>query len=448
MTSTQPGAHPGREGSAPRDPVSRPPAETPPSGLARGRLVVFLLFTAAYFLSYFYRSANAVIAPDLAAGLALSAGQLGLMTSLFFAAFAAVQIPLGVWLDRWGPRWVTPALMWVAVAGSLLFALAPGFGLLALGRALIGVGMAGVLMGSLKIFSQWFPVERFATVAGLLIGIGALGALAAATPMAWLNAAIGWRAVFWLGAGATALVATSILLWTRNTPPGIPWTGGRDDSGSAALVFRDLRFWRMAPIAFFLAGVLMGFQGLWAGPYLFDVVGLDDVQAGNVLLWMGIGLAVGFVCSGWLADRFGLARIVVGMSFVFALCQFALAARPDLLWVRLIYALFGFTGAANTMTLAQARQSFPLSMTGKAVTAVNLFAIGGTFLLQWWMGLIIGAFPMDGAGHYPPQAYTAALLFTGVGTGLALLWYLPLALGASLQEAPPSYELPGRLGQD
>ena len=170
----------------------------------------------------------------------------------------------------------------------------------------------------------------------------------------------------------------------------------------------------------------MGFQGLWAGPYLFDVSGLDEFRAGNVLLWMAVGLAAGFVCNGWLADTFGIARVTVAMSLLFLFCQFALAARPDLIWVRPIYALFGFSGAINVMLATHARQLFPLHMTGKAVTAVNLFAIGGTFLLQWWMGLIINAFPVDAAGAYPPQAYTATLLFSGIGTTLALLWYLPL----------------------
>ena len=131
---------------------------------------IFIFFTAAYFLSYFFRSANAVIAPDLSSELGLEAQQLGFMTSLFFASFAAVQIPLGMALDKWGPRWVTSGLMLVGVIGSIVFGLAPSFEILALGRALIGIGMAGILMGSLKVFSQWFPLERFATVSGLLVG--------------------------------------------------------------------------------------------------------------------------------------------------------------------------------------------------------------------------------------------------------------------------------------
>lgn len=390
------------------------------------RTAVFGWFTAAYFLSYFFRSANAVIAGDLARDLALGADQLGLMTSLFFATFAAIQLPLGIWLDRLGPRWVTPGLMFIGAAGSAVFALAPNFALLALGRALIGVGMAGVLMGSLKIFSQWFPADRFATVSGLLVGIGALGALVAATPLAWLNSLIGWRAVFGLGAVATCLVAAGTMLWTRNTPPGVTWPGPQAAQTNVWTVFRDRRFWRIAPLAFFLAGVLMGFQGLWAGPYLFDTLGLNALQAGNVLLLMAVAGTVGFVASGWLADRFGLVPILLSMSILFALCQFALAALPGLGWVRLLFVLLGFTGAFNVMVVAQARRIFPLHMTGKAVTAVNLFAIGGTFLLQWWMGLLIGAFPVDAAGHYPPRAYTLTLLLTGVGTTLALLWYAPL----------------------
>ena len=391
-----------------------------------GRAAVFGLFTAAYFMSYFYRSANAVIAPDLASEMALDAAQLGLMTSLFFAAFAAVQIPLGIGLDRWGPRWVTPGLMFVGVGGSLVFAVAPSFGVLALGRALIGMGMAGVLMGSMKIFSQWFPARRFATVSGLLVGIGSSGALVAATPLALLNAQFGWRSVFLFGAALTALIAAAIMLWTRNAPPGVAWTGGQPGQGSLAQVFADGRFWRIVPLSFFLTGTLLGFQGLWSGPYLYDVLNLSDVETGNILLLLGIGSTAGFALSGWMADRFGLARVLVAMSLIFIASQYALALTPSAGAVRALYLVFGITGAFNIMTVAQARQIFPLSMTGKAVSAVNVFSIGGTFLLQWTMGLIIGAFPTNAAGQYPPLAYSAALAFTATGALLSLIWYWPL----------------------
>lgn len=387
---------------------------------------VFILFTAAYFLSYFFRSANAVIAPDLSRDLSLNAAQLGLMTSLFFAAFALAQIPLGIGLDRWGPRWVTPSLMLAAVVGSVLFALASSFGVLAVGRALIGAGMAGVLMGSLKAFSRWFPPHRFATVSGLLVGIGSSGALIAATPLAWLNDTVGWRAVFWAGALITGLVSLAVMLWTRNGPPSSEDMEASSAGGSLGAIFSDGHFWRIAPLNFFMAGSLLAFQGLWAGPYLFDIYRLNNIAAGNILLLLSVGATIGFAASGWLADRLGLTRVILISSLIFILTQLGLAMHPPLGVVGILYALFGFCGAFNIMLLAHARQIFPTLMTGQAITAVNLFGIGGTFLLQWWIGLIIGRFAVDAAGHYPPIAYTTALLFTTVGTGLTLIRYWPL----------------------
>ncbi len=392
---------------------------------------IFMMFTAAYFLSYFYRSANAVISQDLSTELSLSAQQLGFMTSLFFATFALIQLPLGVGLDRWGPRWVTPGLMLLGVIGSVIFGLANSFWVLAVGRGLIGFGMAGILMGSLKMFSQWFSTDRFATVSGLLVGIGSSGALVAATPLAWLNNTVGWRTVFFFGAAMTFLVATTIAIWSRNTPPGVTWQGGQQGDGSVMSVLGDLRFWRIAPSGFFTTGTLLAFQGLWAGPYLFDVLNLTEIEAGNVLLFMGIGTTTGFMVSGWLADKIGLTQVIVTSTVIFILAQFALILQPPLLFVYLIYILFGFCGAFNIMMLAHARKIFPSNITGRVVSAVNLFGIGGTFFIQWWLGLIIGSFAVNSAGQYPPQAYTAALLFTGIGGLLALFWYLPLTRSAA-----------------
>ncbi len=398
------------------------------------RTLIFLLFTLAYILSYFFRSANAVIAPDLSRDLGLDAAQLGFMTSLFFATFAAVQLPLGVYLDRIGPRWVTPGLMLVGALGSLVFAAAPSFATLALGRALIGIGMAGILMGALRAFSVWFSPHRFATISGTFVGIGATGALLAATPLALLSAAVGWRAAFLLGAVITVAVAASIMLWTRNAPPGVDWHGGAGPGGSLSTVLRDRRFWRIAPLIFFMSGALYAFQGLWAGPYLFDAIGIGKIEGSSILLALGVGAIVGFLTSGWLSDHFGLGRVVVTSAVILIAVQFVLMSRPPLAVVSIAFVIYGLTAAPHIMLIAQARGLFPQGLAGRAMSATNLFAIGGTFILQWWMGVIIGLFPTDTAGHYPPTAYAAALLFLAVGTALSLVWYLPLARRA-LQSA-------------
>jgi len=389
------------------------------------RTIVFIIFTTAYFLSYFYRSANAVIAPDLTRDLALDASQLGLMTSLFFAAFAAVQLPLGLGLDRLGPRLVTSTLMLAGAVGSLLFATAYTFGALAFGRALLGVGMAGILMGALKAFSHWFTQRQYPLTSGLLIGLGSAGALLAATPLAWLNSTIGWRMVFGVGAVLIVLTAAAIIFGTRDTPPGIVWPGHTADLRALRVIFADVRFWRMALLVFFTNGTLLAFQGLWVGPYLTDLYGVDALTRGNVLLVLSVGVTTGFLLSGWLSARIGLANLVVIGSTVFVVTQIMLALQPPLPVVAIAGALFGVSGGLTIMLLAQPRFVFPMTMTGQATTAVNLFAIGGAALVQWWMGLVINLFPAT-SGRYPPEAYRIALLGAALGTTLTLLFYLPM----------------------
>jgi nitrate/nitrite transporter NarK len=387
---------------------------------------IFGLFVGAYFLSYFFRTANAVIAPDLARDLDLAADQLGLMTSLFFASFAAIQLPLGLGLDRWGPRWVTPGLMLVGALGSLLFGLGESFVVVALGRALIGVGMGGILMGALRAFGEWFPPQRFATISGVFVGVGSLGALAAATPLAWLNDTWGWRTIFVGGAVLTAVSAVSVMLFTRNTPPGVPWRSSAGGTGGLGQIFRDLRYWRLVPLNAALNGTLLALQGLWAGPYLYDAYGLQAIEVGSLLLLLSIGATIGYTVSGWLADRFGMSRVIAVMSTIFVLSQVALALRPTTALLPVLLPVLGLCGAANVAVLAQARQIFPPALSGRALTAVNLFGFSGAFALQWLMGLVISRFPPTATGAYPPVAYSAALALTAALSLIALLWYIPL----------------------
>jgi predicted MFS family arabinose efflux permease len=392
------------------------------------RPLIFVLFAIAYFLSYFFRSANAAIAGDLRRDLGLTPEQLGLMTSLFYAGFAAIQLPIGVGLDRLGARWVTPSLMLLSAAGCLVFASAQSFWVLALGRALIGLGMAGVLMGALKAFGAWYSPTRIATVAGLLVGLGSLGGPFAATPLTWLNASYGWRAIFGWGAPAIVLSAAALMAGVRNAPPGVDWHAGAAGGAGLGQIFRDTRFWRIALVNFFQLGTIAALQGLWGGPYLLDVAGLGKLAVGNMLLAMGAGVVFGFFVCGWLADRFGMGRAVTGSMAVMllGLVGLALPARLPLALIGVIYFAIGCCGSFNIVELAQIRALFPPHRSGRAVTAVNLFGFAGSALLQWWMGLIIGAFAPDAAGRYPPIAYAAAFGAAALGVALALAWYLPI----------------------
>jgi sugar phosphate permease len=401
--------------------------------LRSSRLTVFACFTLGYFISFFFRSANAVIARDLSTDFAIGAGELGLMTSLFFIAFAAMQLPIGVALDRYGPRVVTPAVMLLAAAGALVFSIAPSFGWLALGRALIGAGMACGLMGLLKAFGAWFAPARVATISGVAVGIGALGGLAASAPLAQLNALVGWRLIFVWAAAATGIVALMIALLTANSPgaapprPTIRSEGLFDGFGQ---IFRDLRFWRIAPLNFFVIGTAQAVQTLWGGPYLVDVLHMSKIEAGYPLLALSLGVAIGYMSSGWLADRYGQWRVMIFALFSFLVAQLPLVVpgwTPPIWLIYPAFGLFGYAGAYNLLLLAQVRVLFPLEMSGRATTACNMFGFVGTALIQGLMGLIIGRFPISVAGQYPPIAYTAAFFTALLGCVGAILWYLPLA---------------------
>jgi predicted MFS family arabinose efflux permease len=399
----------------------------------RPAIVGTLLF--AYLLSYFFRSTNAVLADDLQRDAGLGPEQLGAMTSLFYVAFAAAQLPLGAALDRWGPRVVTPLLMLAAVAGSLVTAAADGFVGLAVGRALIGLGMAGVLMGSLKAFAAWFPPARFATVSSVFVGLGSLGALGATTPLVALAGAVGWRGVFVVAAAATLLAALGIVAVVRAAPsrpsaaatPAPPTDAATPDPVGFALIFASAAFWRLALLVFALTGGLFALQGLWGGPFMTAGLGLPPTTSAALLLVLGSAATVGYLIAGPVAGRWGIERTMAsggGLALAVLVALLAVPAGAPVALLAALWAAYGLGAGANVLGYAAARATFP-SAAGRAVTAVNVFAIGGSALLQAGLGLVVGAVAAGtGSADAPPLlAYRAALGATAVLLAAALVGF-------------------------
>jgi predicted MFS family arabinose efflux permease len=266
------------------------------------------------------------------------------------------------------------------------------------------------------------------------VGIGALGGLAASAPLAQLNAVVGWRTIFGYAAMITMLIAIAIWFFTANsqTPHSHsqiapPPTGIVPGFGA---IFSDLRFWRIGMLNFFMIGTTQAIQTLWGGPYLVDVIGLSKIDAGYPLLALSLGVALGYFSSGWLADRYGTWRVVPPIYGVFLLSQIPMVLPgfvPQVALMYLLYGIFGYTGAFNLLLLGQTRSLFPVAISGRAMTACNLFAFLGTALIQGILGLIISRFPADSQGAYPQAAYVSAFQFAFVGCLVVGLFYLPMA---------------------
>jgi predicted MFS family arabinose efflux permease len=391
------------------------------------QLRVFLPFALAYFLSYFYRVVNAVIAPDLTADLQIGPADLGLVTSAYFVTFAAFQLPLGVLLDRFGPRRIEAALLVFAAAGALAFATATQLLGVAAGRALIGLGVSSGYMAAIKAFTLWFPARQWPRINGLHLAAGGLGALCATLPVEFALRLTDWRGVFVILSAATALTA-ALIFWTV---PEKVLPGGEtllmDQFKGIVQVFTSPFFWRVAPLTVASQVAFMSIHGLWSGPWLRDVAGMDRPGVAAVLFWTAVAMASGYVLIGFVTERLDKSGVkpmttgVLGMS-LFMLIQ-ALISWGPVSWAAPLWFLFGLVGTSGVIPYPAFAQAFPPQLAGRVSTGLNLLIFVGAFALQWGVGAVIGLFPVTATGHYSRQGYQASFALLLILQLACLVWY-------------------------
>ena len=414
-----------------QEPVFRLEPEPDPR---RWRVVA--LAGTLFVLSQFYRVANAVVAPDLQRDLGLSSEALGGVSAAFFYAFAAAQVPLAVVLDRLGARRIMAALTLAGAGGAAVFSVATGVTGATVGRALLGIGMAGNLMGSLKLVSRWFPPRQFATVAGLILALGTFGNILAATPLVLLVEALGWRRAFVVIAVATAVLAALFWAVVREAPAGAAppeathaeATGAPTATGARARLLLGSRdYWLISLGAFCRYGTFAAIQGLWVAPWLVDVVGLSPVRAANLIVIMNVGLVVGAPLGGWLSDHVLASRkrlALLGLGGL-AAAELALAflGRGSGWWtVALVLAVLGVASSFGQVLYAHVKDVMPEGMAGMAMTGVNFFVMLGAAAFLHVMGWILDARSLPG-GARTAAGYEAAFLLAGVSTAVAFLAY-------------------------
>jgi MFS family permease len=391
--------------------------------------LVFAPFAAGYFFSYVFRHVNAVIAKDLAAEFSLSPADVGLLTSMYLLSFAAMQVPVGVFLDRYGPRRVVASLLCIAALGALGFALAGSFGELALGRALIGLGVSACLMGSFKAFTLWFPLARLATLNGWMIAFGGLGGLAATSPVEALLAPLGWRTVFVGMAAGCALAAAAIFFVVPEKPlPGAGEGWGRAFARMGR-VFGTLPFWRISLPLMVCHGAYQAMQGLWLAPWLTDVGGLARAAMAAHLFATALAYAIGALFYGWFADFLGdrgVSRLgLYKLGTAIAVAAF-IAIAFDLVQAKLpLLMVYGFSSISAALVYALLTRHFPPEMTGRVNTAANVAFFLVSFLCQVGIGVVLRMFPVVD-GRYSPEGYMLAFGLIAAAQCVALAWLLPM----------------------
>lgn len=401
---------------------------THPSPASRATLLrVLIPFALAYFLSYLFRVVNAVIAPNLAADLQIGPADLGLLTSAYFVSFAAFQLPLGVLLDRFGPRRVEGSLLIFAVAGSLVFGTATSLFGLSVGRALIGLGVSAGYMAAIKAYTLWFPPQQWPRINGLHLAAGGFGALSATLPIEFALGTTDWRGVFIVLSILSAIVAAAIF---RCVPEQCQEAGQirlSDPLQGIGQVFTSPLFWRVTPLTVTSQMAFMSIHGLWAGPWLRDMAGMDRAAVAGVLFWMAAAMTAGYVVIGFTTERLSRSGIkpmttaVWGM-FLFMVVQVLIMVGP-VRWATALWMLFGFIGTTGVIPYPALAMSFPSQLAGRVSTGLNVLVFVAAFAAQWGIGVVIALFPVTAAGNYASQGYQTSLAILLYMQALCLAWY-------------------------
>lgn len=387
---------------------------------------IYFAFAAAYLLSYLYRTVNAVISPELTRDLGLNPSALGLLTSAYFLGFAVMQLPVGILLDRYGPRRVEPALLVIAAAGAALFAVSETLAGFALARAIIGVGVCACLMAPLKAIVAWYPPDRQASYSGWIMVAGSVGALAATVPVELALRVTHWRNLF--GGLAAVTLAVAVFLYWRVPDIAKPERSETLAAQARAVgaVLANPRFWWIAPLGAIAAGGFMAIQGLWAVPWMMEVDGFSRATAANYLLAMNSVMLAGYVALGMFGTRLTHLGVrprhlfAYGFAVNFAAMALIVAGAPgSLLW----WALYGLGSTVNVMGFTALNEGFARGLAGRTNTTLNLAMFVGSFLVQWGVGVIAdtarAAWGVDVA-HGLRTAFVTVL----VVYALAFVWFL------------------------
>jgi sugar phosphate permease len=394
--------------------------------------LLFAVLALAYCFVYFHRVSLSVVADDLMKDFHASASAIGLLGSIYFYCYAAMQFPAGLLSDSVGPRRTVTVSLLLAAAGSFLFALAPTIKLAMLARALVGLGVSMVFIPTMKILAQWFRAREFAFMSGMMQAAGGIGILAGTWLLGLLATYTGWRISFEIIAACTLGLVAAAWLLVRDRPTDLGWPSiaeleGRDRGAARTsapislvqgvrTVISEKYFWPVALWFFFDCGIFFGFHGLWSGSYLMHTYGMDKSQAGAVLSMVAWGMVLGGPLLGVLSQKVLRSRkrtfmlCTAALTLLLAVMVFQPAGLPRAALVAWFFLFSISSSAIVIMGFTTTKELFPVEMAGTSVGMVNFFPFFGGAVFMPVLGRVLDAYGKNPAGQYPVAAYRTVLL--------------------------------------
>ena len=363
-------------------------------------IVVFLVFALAYFISTLIRASTATLSPIFSQELGLKAGDLGLLAGGYFLGFAAMQLPNGIFLDKFGPKKIILFFLTIALFSTIAFSKSESFLSLLVSRILIGIGVSVCLMAPLTGYRRWLALDQQQRANAWMLMSGALGMLASTLPIQLLLPEIGWRNIFLILAGLILITIILIILiipsWEKTETP-IENKGGLS---SYKTIWTHPYFLSSVPLGFFNYGGLQAIQTLWAGPWMTNVSGYTPIQAAINLFWLNLSMLITFFIWGFINPYFhkkGISTdkiIIAGVPLSFLALGFIIYSGTNVSGLH--FALFLIASVFVSLAQPAVGMTFPNAIAGKALSSYNLVLFLGTFTVQWAIGVLIDLFKSFG----------------------------------------------------
>ncbi|HOC77783.1 MAG TPA: MFS transporter [Methanofastidiosum sp.] len=399
------------------------------------RNLIFIIMGICYLLVFFHRVAPAVVAIDMMDDLKAGATLIGFLASGYFYPYAIMQLPTGILSDSWGPRKTISLFFLIAAVGSIFLGLSMNISLAIIGRILVGLGVSTLYVCALKILSQWYKGEEFATMTGFLIAMGGVGLLVSTVPLAILSNALGWRIPFILTGVLTLLLAIVVWIFVRNCPQDLgmksvcPNSSSKKENVSiykgALKILRHKYFWPASIWMFCTMSIYLSFGGLWGGPYLIQIYGMTKVEASRVLSMIAVGMIIGSPLMGLLSDLIKRRKIVVITSsfillFLMSFLYYKVSSIPTIGLYLICLGIGLFSVGTVAIGYALIKDLFPIEIAGTSTGIANFFPFLMGAIYQPLMGHILEIYGKVG-DSYTVIGYQNAFLVLLISSIVALI---------------------------